>query len=128
MTDVLIIEPDEASARLYASALEAVGCKTRVCFDTQTALLELDKQPAEVIVLELDIPWHNGFEFLYEFISYDDWVDIPFVVHTSVRLDLLDKMLVKWSELNVAVCLYKADTTLAKLQSAIRGASLAAVK
>ena len=118
-TSVLLIEPDKLSARLYKGALSAKGHHVRTAHSSQGALNALDDSRPDVIVLELDIPGHNGLEFLYEFCSYEDWMDIPIIIHTSIPPQRFDKKIVNWAELNVREYIYKVSSNLAELQSVV---------
>lgn len=117
---VLLIEPELLSAELYAGALRAADIEVRHVSSSQDALDELDARLPECIVLELDIRSHNGFEFLYEFCSQDDWSGVPIVVHTSILPERLSSMTVNWQELNVVDFLYKPQATLKDLQDSVR--------
>lgn len=116
--NILLIEPDVLSAKLYALALTKSGHSISIASTAQEALNRIDKKVPELIILELDIPAHNGLEFLYEFCTYSDWIGIPVVIHSSQHPDRFNKMLVSWKELNVVTYLYKPDTSLADLQQA----------
>ena len=116
---VLLIEPETLSAQLYTEALEARGCGVTSVQTAQHALDALDNELPDCIVLELDMREHNGFEFLYEFSSHEDWNTIPIIVHSSVIPDRLHRMSIRWDELNVKEYLYKASSTLQDLQVAV---------
>lgn len=122
---VLLIEPDKLSARLYKSALQASGHHVRTAHTSQMALNSLDESLPDVIVLELDMPGHNGLEFLYEFCSYEDWMHIPIVLHTVMPAHRFEKKVVDWAELSVRQYIYKATSTLADLQTAVTSFVLA---
>lgn len=119
---VLLIEQDKLGSRLYSDALKAKGCEVRIVATAQKALHALDAELPNCIVLELDLKLHNGFEFLYEFCSQDDWKHLPIVVHTSVPKRHFENSVVDWDELNVVDYLYKPDATLSDLQNAVVGA------
>lgn len=116
---VLLIEPDKLAARLYKGALLARGHSVRTAHTSQAALNALDEAKPDIIVLELDIPGHNGLEFLYEFCSYEDWMHIPIVIHTVIPAQRLERKMVNWAELNVREYMYKATSTLADLQAVV---------
>lgn len=116
MKKIILIEPDQQLAKLYSSALEASGHQVKIATSAQAALYEIETLKPELIFLEIDIPGHNGLEFMYEFCSYTDWQDIKLVIHSSLRPNLFEKMKVAWSELGVQDYLYKVDTSLQKLQ------------
>ena len=116
---VLLVEPDQLSASLYAEALKTIEVDVISVISTQAALDELDKNIPDCIVLELDIEDHNGFEFLYEFSSQADWSELPIIVHSNILPDRLESMVVGWKELGVMDYLYKPQATLKDLQTSV---------
>lgn len=116
---ILIIEPDIVHARLYHSALQNVGHDVKHVSTAQDALFVLEKSKPEVILLELDMPEHNGMEFLYEFSSYTDWADIKVIIHSILRPQLFERMKVSWSALGVHEYLYKPNVSLRTLQQVV---------
>lgn len=116
---ILIVEPDTILARLYQSALTASGHEVEHASTAQDALYALEKSRPEKVILEIDMPGHNGLEFLYEFSSYTDWEGIKVIVHSILRPELFNRMKVSWSALGVYDYLYKPDTTLSALQQAV---------
>jgi CheY-like chemotaxis protein len=70
-----------------------------------------------VIVLEIALAGHSGLEFLYELRTYTDWLEIPVIVYSRIRLP--DEVLSApaWQQLNVVSVLYKpADSVHTLLQ------------
>jgi DNA-binding response OmpR family regulator len=86
----------------------------------QAAVHEADQQMPDLVVLELQLPRHNGVEFLYEFRSYAEWQHIPVLVHTFVPPHELAQASILTRELGVVRTLYKPETTLAQLCAAVR--------
>ncbi len=119
MTKILIVEPDITLARLYQSALEKVGHQTLCAQTAQEALFAIEKHRPNTILLEIDMPNHNGLEFLYEFASYSDWTDINIIVLSILRPSLFERMKVSWRHLGVSEYLYKPETSLAALQQTV---------
>lgn len=119
MTKVLLIEPDSVLARLYQTALETNGHEVKRASSAQEALFAIEESRPDTVILEIDMPNHNGLEFLYEFSSYSDWQGINIVVHSALRPNLFERMKVSWSHLGVSEYLYKPETTLASLQHVV---------
>lgn len=119
MTRILIVEPDTTLARLYQSALEADGHDVSRTGTAQEALQAIEKSRPDKVILEIDMPNHNGLEFLYEFSSYSDWDGIDIIILSSLRSSLFQRMKVSWQYLGVSEYLYKPDTTLASLQQTV---------
>ncbi|MEK7472144.1 MAG: response regulator [Patescibacteria group bacterium] len=119
MTRILIIEPDMVLARLYQTALETSGHEVSRVSNAQEALFAIEKSRPDTVILEIDMPNHNGLEFLYEFSSYSDWATINIIVHSALRPSLFDRMKVSWQHLGVSEYLYKPETSLAALQQVV---------
>lgn len=124
---VLLIEPDTILASTYARALERQGHTVSRAVSAQTAVHAADKRQPDAVVLELQLPRHNGVEFLYEFRSYSEWRDVPIIVHTFVPLTELVTAETLQGELGVKQLLYKPATSLARLCAAVQGAVAARV-
>jgi CheY-like chemotaxis protein len=84
MTRVLLLEPDRLLAEVYRRALEHAGYDTTYVTSGQAAVDSADKNMPDLIVLELQLPAHNGLEFLYEFRSYTDWQHVPVIINTNI--------------------------------------------
>ncbi|HEY4161190.1 MAG TPA: response regulator [Candidatus Saccharimonadales bacterium] len=117
---VLLIEPDRILARTYAQALSEAGCTVRHAVSAQQAVHEADQQTPDVVLLELQLPQHNGVEFLYEFRSYSEWLKVPVVVHSMVPPQELESAATLQKELGVADVLYKPETSLRRLCQAVQ--------
>lgn len=117
---VLLIEPDKLQAAVLSSALERQGYTVAHAVSAQSAVHMADEQTPHVVVLELQLPRHNGVEFLYEFRSYSEWLHIPVVVHTYVPERELEPAATLKKELGVVQVLYKPATSLTRLCAALR--------
>ena len=124
---VLLVEPDKLQATAYQTALERDGHTVAHAVSAQSAVHLADQHAPDVVVLELQLPNHNGVEFLYEFRSYAEWLHIPVVIHTFVPLHDLAHATTLTKELNVTRTLYKPAISLAQLCVAVRRAVPAGV-
>jgi len=116
---LLLIEPDKLQAGIYAEALQHAGhTVTRAC-SAQAAVHAADEQMPDLVILELQLPAHNGVEFLYEFRSYPEWLHIPVILHTFVPPQELTYAATLEHELGVAQVLYKPKTSLHQLCTAV---------
>lgn len=118
--NVLIIEPDVILAKQYQKAFEHAGVEARICADAQTAVIAIDDKRPSVVVLELQLAGHSGVEFLHEFRSYEDWADIPVVVHSSVPEYAIGASKNTWKQLGVTRYFYKPKTSLQQLVGAAK--------
>lgn len=116
----LIIEPDTVLARQYQKAFAAGGVETFVAYDAQSAVAAVDTKKPDIIVLELQLAGHSGVEFLHEFRSYEDWADIPVIVHSSVPEYAIGVDKKVWQQLGVARFFYKPKTSLQQLVGAAK--------
>ena len=123
---VLLIEPDKIQADVYSRALSFDGHEVMHAFSAQGAVHKADEHKPDAVVLELQLPNHNGVEFLYEFRSYPEWLDIPVLIHTFVPSVELAHASTLANELGARGLLHKPETTLVQLRSAVR--SLAPVE
>jgi len=119
---ILLLEPDSVLATIYAKALEQKGHTVAQAVSAQQAVHLADMQTPDVVVLELQLPQHNGVEFLYEFRSYSEWLHIPLVLHTFVPANELAKSVTLKKELGVQAVLYKPATSLQQLCAAVQKA------
>ncbi|HSX42518.1 MAG TPA: response regulator [Candidatus Saccharimonadales bacterium] len=116
---VLLIEPDKLLAQVYTLALERAGHSVAHARSAQAAVHAADEQLPDVVVLELQLPRHNGIEFLYEFRSYSEWRHIPVLLHTYVRPGELAPAATLHDQLGVLATLYKPATNLEQLCMAV---------
>lgn len=121
--NVILIEPDRLLATAYVQSLQAAGHQVRHTVSAEQAVHLADRQPPDVVVIELQLPRHNGVEFLYEFRSYGEWLHIPIVVHTWVPTTELAGVPGLARDLGVCKVLYKASSSLAQLCDAVAHAA-----
>jgi DNA-binding response OmpR family regulator len=121
MTHVLILEPDRLLAKTYQQALAHAGYDVSYATSGQEAVDIADQKTPDLIVLELQLPAHNGLEFLYEFRSYGEWQAIPIIVNTvipSKDLGLVAETINK--ELGIREWHYKPQTDLQLLLRSVK--------
>ncbi len=115
MSNILLIEPDVILAQTYQAALTDAGHHVDVSCDAQQAVIHSDKLRPDLVVLELQMPGHNGIEFLHEFRSYTEWQEIPVIAHTIISPSRLEQSFMPFRELGILSVLYKPTTTLKHL-------------
>lgn len=115
MATILCIEPDDRLAHAYKTILMHQGHVVVRVPGAQAAIHAAEKQPLDLVMLELDLPGHNGIAFLHEFRSYAEWADIPVMIHSSARGVLQKAIDVHGRELGVAAVCYKPETSLRDL-------------
>ncbi len=118
-TKVLILEPDLDIAGLlkqYFKRFEYLVVES--VQSAEEAIRSADKKRPDAVVMEFAIAENNGIAFLHEFRSYEDWQNIPVIVHTHMPFKkYLDQPEIK--RLNIAEYLYKPTTTFADLSRAL---------
>lgn len=120
MASILLIEPDRPLAEIYKQSLEDAGHQVVPVSGAQAAIIAADRLELDLVILELQLVAHSGFEFLYEFRSYPEWHDIPVLVHTHVppaEFSTSNKLFTE--QLNIEHYLYKSHTSLAQLRQAV---------
>jgi DNA-binding response OmpR family regulator len=118
-TSVLLIEPDHVLGEVYKTFLVSKDFNVTLCNDGQKAIDAIDIEKPDLIVLELQLTAHNGYEFLYELRSYTEWFSIPVIINSLIPRSRtkLDEESVK--NLGVVEYLYKPTTSLEKLYNVI---------
>lgn len=122
MAQILLVEPDHILANTYAAALAREGHHVLCASEAQSAVNATDAVLPDCIILEVQLPAHNGIEFLYELRSHADWQTIPVVVLSQLPLDRLDLDPAKMEELGVVAYHYKPQTSLVTLSFAVEEA------
>ncbi len=88
--------------------------------DPQGAINTADRLHPEVVVLDLSLGSHNGIEFLYEFRSYPEWLNIPVILYNTHGQQEVEGLEGAFTELGVKAILYKPITTLSQLADKIQ--------
>jgi DNA-binding response OmpR family regulator len=113
MNRVLVLEPDRLLAETYQQALTHAGYEASYVTSGQAAVDSADVVMPDLIILELQLPAHNGLEFLYEFRSYSEWQQVPVIVNTNVPPNSFDSTNESiYSELGIKAWHYKPQTSL----------------
>lgn len=120
MNRLLIIEPDFILGRTYRDYFGTAGYQVDICGSIQEAVNQLDRELPDLIVLELQLSSHNGFEFLYEMRTYPEWNHIPVLVHTMVPLHVSKVDNLVKQQLGIVDYLYKPTTSLSKLHFSVQ--------
>ena len=116
---VLILEPDKQLAQIISKYLKGIGLKVDVANSAEQAISLADNHRPDLVCLELIMDGHNGLEFIYEFKSYQDWLDVPIVIYSefsSEELAVNPKLL---RLMDVKDHLYKPTSSLEELSKTI---------
>ena len=82
---MLIVEDDEDLARIIADALAAAGYGTTIARDGREALVALQAERPDVMLVDIFMPGMNGSELLGIVRRSPEWSGIPRVVMTGAN-------------------------------------------
>jgi DNA-binding response OmpR family regulator len=117
---VFIVEPDKFLAESYAQCLRVYkDMHVKVFHTARMALRCLEKVIPDVILLEIALPVHNGFEFLYELRSYSDTRNVRIVVNSFIQPESIEWGFVNRGDLGISHHLHKTTATLQDIQKAV---------
>lgn len=84
---VLVVDDDAESRALLRQSLEKEGWRVEEAFNGKHAIDSIRDNTPSLILLDLMMPEMDGFEFVDEIKSQDDFVDIPIIVLTAMDVD-----------------------------------------
>ena len=120
MNSVLLLEPDKLLADIYQQTLEVAGYTVQLAITAEQAIQCIDAAKPDVVIISMELPRHNGVEFLYEFRSYREWQAIPTIVLTSLpSSELLDNAVLR-HQLGIETVLVRSQTRAADLVRAVK--------
>lgn len=120
MAHVLLVEPDRPLAETYRQALLDAGHSVVPCASAQAAILAADQKFPDIVIAEMQLTEHSGIEFLYELRSYQEWQDIPVIIHSQIPAgEFASNWQLLKDSLGVSSYLYKPLTSLRSLLQAV---------
>ena len=81
---VLVVEDDMLLVQAYKIKLEKEGMETWVASSGKEALAFLEKNPPNIVLLDLLLPGLNGFEFLSAVRKNEKWKSVPVIILTNL--------------------------------------------
>jgi CheY-like chemotaxis protein len=81
-----VIDDDRGTREQFATALRLAGFEVKTAVDGLTALLQIEQQLPDVVVLDLDLPMVNGIAVHTELAGRDHTRDLPVVIVTGTEL------------------------------------------
>jgi len=118
---ILLIEDDPWLGELYSDILQNESNATvLVCNSAEKALLAINADTVDLIMLDMVLGEHNGIEFLHEIASYSDSNVIPVIVLSSIYQHDFKMTRKRWLHYGVCNYLYKPDTKPADLVVAVK--------
>ncbi len=88
---ILVVDDTPPNVQLLLTMLTRRGYQARGVSDGITALLEIDNQIPDLVLLDINMPNMDGFEVCQQLKSSDRTRDIP-VIFISARDEVLDKI------------------------------------
>jgi putative two-component system response regulator len=82
---VLIVEDEQASARIIAASLETHGCETRIARSAEEAVALLARFGPRAIVLDLVLPQLSGLVLAEQLTREPATRDIPIIATSQFR-------------------------------------------
>lgn len=119
---ILLIEPSRLLAEQYCRFFEQRGHSVSWRQDAQGGVVAADECKPDIVIVELLLAGHSGVEFLYEFRSYADWLNVPALFLSNVRRESAGLKPDVLEQLGVSAYLYKPETSLRKLELSIQKA------
>lgn len=119
---ILIIEPSRDLAQVLAKTFKRKGFSPAIAHTAQEGVETADKTNPQLVIMELIMPVHNGLEFIHEFRSYAEWLNVPIIIYSQMapsELGVSDKML---GEMGIIRHFYKPTTSLSELAEAAESA------
>lgn len=118
---VFLLEPDVVLAKAYAYELSKF-CDVHTFYTAETAIKAFEVGVPDIVVLELALPSHGGFEFLYEMISYSDTAEVKVVINSSVQPEAIPWGYINGGDLQIIKHLYKPKSTPTELLDTVEEA------
>jgi CheY-like chemotaxis protein len=87
MNLVMVVDDDVFTRGVIATILETEGWRVFLAENGQVALEHLNDKKPSLILLDLNMPVMDGFEFLTHLRKNTQWQSIPVIVLTAVQLD-----------------------------------------
>lgn len=84
MTKVLLVEDDVLLAQQFIRTLTAAGDTVRHAKHGGEAMMMIDEDMPDVMILDLLLPMTSGIALLHELQSYSDTMALPVVLCTSM--------------------------------------------
>jgi CheY-like chemotaxis protein len=113
---LLVLDSEDTVRTVLSQILSDLDITYAV--DAQAAIQIAAEKKPDLVLCELSLAAHSGFEFLYEFRSYSDWLKIPVIVFSHIKLSDEIQNSRAWKQLNV-LYFYKPRTTLEKLKEQV---------
>ncbi len=117
---ILVVEDEEISRTVLKSFLEEKGYRVREASDGREGLTCLNSEPADLVVLDLQMPFMNGPEFLRE-LRVSNKV-LPVIILTGLPDSELMKQALPYGPLSLLTKPFQGKTLMQAVHAALNGA------
>lgn len=117
--DILIIEPSKDLAAVLQKTFKRKGYKAALAHTAQEGIEAADKTNPGLVIIELIIPQHNGLEFIHEFRSYAEWLNVPIIFYSQLAPSELGADEEVLADMGIKGHFYKPTTSLDELVRAV---------
>ena len=83
MASVLVVEDDPGVRDMLELTLATEGFATEVAVDGEEAIGRLDRDPVDLVILDIMMPGIDGFAVLKELRARARWAGVPVIVATA---------------------------------------------
>jgi len=87
---ILVVDDDESTRKVLKRLFEKDGYHVALASDATELVSLLESQPTQLILLDVNLPWVNGFELCKLLKDHHDLKDVP-IVFISGRKSEVDK-------------------------------------
>jgi PleD family two-component response regulator len=81
---ILIIDDNHTNLSVLSKVLKSAGLKVRVAIDGESAIAQVEYDPPELILLDIQMPGIDGFETCQRLKAQDRTQDIPIIFMTAL--------------------------------------------
>lgn len=117
---VLIVDDDELVHEVLSEYLKMAGFTVISAFDGQQALHTVQRQPVDLLLLDIQMPVMDGFKTLEALSRLDKFADIPVILCSSLDRENLKVKGLELGAVDYVVKPYSKAELLARVRSAIR--------
>jgi signal transduction histidine kinase/CheY-like chemotaxis protein len=115
---ILIIDDDSSTRLLMQKAVERLGFVVATAENGREGLDWLSRSEAPIaVLLDLQMPEMNGFEFLAQLRSMERWRDLPVLVVTAKELSAAERQMLSESSMQIIA---KSHGAYVELSQALR--------
>lgn len=122
INNLLIVEDDPDTAKFLTATFEEHQIRTRHATNGQEGLAMISKELPTVMILDLEMPILNGYEFLEMLQHIPEWKGIPVIVFTSQSLTVEEMRRI--SNATDAILIKGRDDTQQVIQSVLKASTV----